>query len=121
MIVLTSDLSFRVLEPPVLICTCYQKCQRVNNDTNSLNTYNINPYFEKNTVLKLGLFHGVMSASGTAGAPFAFQKQPIEQAKRLGKKLRCPSNRKTEAMVACLGQAEVQRLVESHREAVVIH
>jgi len=60
-------------------------------------------------------------SSGTALTPWAINKQPVEQAKRLAKKLKCYTKSKTESMVACMGQSEVQRLVESQREAVVRH
>jgi carboxylesterase type B len=65
-----------------------------------------------------GLFHRAISQSGTAVSPFVISRSPVEQSKRLGKQLGCPTENSKE-MVSCLKKVNAHTIAEVHHETSV--
>jgi len=65
-----------------------------------------------------GLFHNVISESGSGLHFWAVNQDPRKQALRFLKQLGCPADNKTE-MVRCLKSANAYDIAEIHREVLV--
>ena len=65
-----------------------------------------------------GLFHSVISQSGTALTPWSLTRNPKEQAERFASGLNCPTDN-TKAMADCLKKLPVDAILDYYIEARV--
>lgn len=60
-----------------------------------------------------GLFHRSIQQSGSIFAPWAINRKPIEQVKRICKSLECGECKDSEEMFQCLRDVSVQSILEA--------